>query len=1379
MTGPMRGWLAACAAIWVIAAGCGVGRTPNANVAPEITSVAPDKAIVNVPFDYAVAAKGMTPMSFSVVSGPAGFEVHPGSGVVTWTPAEVGTASIEIRVTNLAGSDSQFFDVDVEPLDGPVFTTDPPTDATVGAPYAYDPRVVAREEVTWSAPVAPDGLSIDPETGSVRWTPMPTQAGDQPVTIRATETASGQSTDQSFTIVVIDTGGPAIITSTPPERVFAGQVWRYSATAAGAPTIQWSLQTPSSGTPASGVVIATAPPEGTSVMVEWDTATASPGDYTIALQVDNGLGQPNTQEITVTVDPRPPVPEIDLVTTPPPATIFVGSMYDYDVELVPGTESAGIVFSLVGATVPSDLAVTIDPESGQVAFSATESNGEIEYRYTVRAQNVLGEGDEATIAVDALYPPAAPMLTVTPATAFTVQVGSGFPGASATATGNPDPILTIAGTLPDFLEFDPLTGSLTASTAKPAPEESDIGQYAFDIVAASDEGTDSVTIDITVVAAPPAVDSITPAAGRRQSAVPVVVRGAGFVASAAPVIRLELGEYRETLATTFIDEGTLSAIVPIESTRPPGVYDVVVDQGSTTALAKRFTVTDGDGSVLSGTIGENVTLTAAASPHIVTGNVRIEGGATVTAEPGAVVMFDGDSNLRIDVGTGSAGALVADGGEPGVGDQVVFTRFQEVGGVASGGHYRGLRFGANTMSAATLLRNVVVEFGGRRNASSEQGAIEVLGGAVPRIHQSVVRESLNYGLYARAGAGSDTTDWFDQNQLTANGRAPISIGSEEVSTLGPDLDLSSNGQDRIFVRGSTVSRPNATWRHYGVPYYLSAGLVVRGGGTLRIAAGNELRFAASRLLRVSTGGANGEAGRLVAAGTPTAPIRMVADVGTWNGLHLDDNVQAGTALRNVRIEGFSGSVNGGLRVDAAAATAIVENCSFESAEAGSVSVYLAGGARLSSFENNVLVAGALSVDAPMPGFSDVLTVSSIFETPLRVRGGSVAGFRMSWARPRAGDDATQPIRPSGTLVVTNGALHIAAGNRIEMPLDGQIIMNDSSLVVDGTASAPVFFEPASTAAYWNRILLRGNGADGESRVRHAVLAAPGSDPSLDASTQRAAIVVSMGVTAPSTPAVSDTTIVNSNGYGMTFADGTHCGGGCADNVITGSRFSALRMHANYIGRFGDGNALVGNNTSGTFGHEGVWVVGDVVDTSATWPSHEVPYVVQGDLEVRQSFPFDPVPVMTIEPGAELRFASNRRLRVGEGNDGILDAQGTGTAPIVFTSVDDTTPVYWRGIDFNQGSDGSTLDHVVVSYGGGSDGVGNVNFRMGAVVTVGAATLSYSEEYAAAIYDGSAPMFVGPPTSRVYARNGQAANPGVGDPAFDCVVELGTGACDPL
>ncbi len=1352
-------------------AGCGVGR-PTQSQAPRITSTPPSTATVGVPFFYTVTANGLTPMLYALGAGREGMSLDPATGIVTWTPQVEGTESATIVVSTIAGSDAQSCDVVVETPGGPVFISTPPAEATVAAEYSYDPEVVAKGKVTWSVPVAPEGMTIDAETGAVRWTPAANQAGTQSVTIRATENDGGAFADQSFTVTVTDTGGPAVITSIPPDRVYQGETFAYEATAAGAPTIVWTVGEPSMGTPAMGVTIVNDPPEGAAVTVEWETSGVAPGDYTFALQVSNGLGSPNVQELTVTVDPRPPIPVIDLVSDPPPATVFVGDLYSYDASLTSGSDSPDTVWSIVeGSTVPLELAITIDPDTGMVAFTASMANGEMQYAYGLRATNAVGEADQATITVDAVFPPATPVLTVTPATMFILEVGESFPGASASATGSPAPVLTVSGTLPDFVEFDSLTGLLSASSSKRAPGVGDIGAYAFDIVATNSEGTDSATIDISVIAAPPALDSITPAAGRRQSDVPITVRGSGFVSMASPTVVLELGGYTEAVPTTFVDHETLTATIPTDLSRPPGVYDVIVDQGSTTALTKRFIVTAGDGSTLSGTVTTNTTLTAADSPYHVTGDVAIESGATLTLEPGTVLMFDGSTNRRIDVGVNSAGALVANGGAPGVGDPIVLTRFQGVGGPAPSGHYRGLRFGSNVISATTSVGNMVIEFAGRRDAATDQGAIEVLSGAAPPIRNSLIRESLNHGLYAQGGAGSDTVDWFAENQLTANARSPINIGADAVSTLGANLELTSNGRDRVFVRTPTVSRPNASWIDYGVPFFLNQGIVVRNGSVLTVPPGAELRFGSGHALEVSTAT---ERGTLIASGTPEAPIRMVPDtgiLGDWDGIHLGANIGAGTVLRNVRIEDFSGSPNGGLRLDSpaipGARNAIVESCLIQSNAPGSVGAHLASGARMSSFESNVLDVVSLSVDADLVGFSDVLRASNTYEAPLQVRASTATGVDLVWVAPLASDASKQPIRPTGDLLVAAGSLTVAAGAQVQMPLDGQLQIVASQLVVDGGATDPVVIAPAPGAPYWNRILLRGTGATGASQIRHAVLDSAGSDPALGADASRAALVVEANGGLPATPTVSNTTITNSNGYGMVFFDQTHCAGDCDANTVTGARFSGLRMFANFIGRFGSGNALAGNNTSSTLGHEGVWVDGDVVDVDASWPKNDVPYVVQGDVDVRQSTPFDPVPRLIIEPGAELRFAEDRSLRIGQGNDGMLDARGTAANRVRFTTFDLATPRHWRGIEFGQGSDGSTVDEATVSYGGRNPDTGNLNFLSGSFVTIGSVTFAHSNHYAGVADVGSGPVFIGPSTDRVYTFNG-----------FDCIHDIAAGTCDP-
>jgi hypothetical protein len=142
------------------------------------------------------------------------------------------------------------------------------------------------------------------------------------------------------------------------------------------------------------------------------------------------------------------------------------------------------------------------------------------------------------------------------------------------------------------------------------------------------------------------------------------------------------------------------------------------------------------------------------------------------------------------------------------------------------------------------------------------------------------------------------------------------------------------------------------------------------------------------------------------------------------------------------MEGLGAAVNGGLRIDNPGnpgdRIAIVEGCLIESSQPGSVGVNVYNSARLSSFQDNVLDVDGLSVSAAMRGFGDVLGPSNTYEAPLRVRRGTISGADLVWTKPLASDASTQPIRPTGSLTVTDGSLTIEAGNRIEMPVNGQL-----------------------------------------------------------------------------------------------------------------------------------------------------------------------------------------------------------------------------------------------------------------------------------------------------------------------------------------------------
>ena len=52
--------------------------------------------------------------TFSIVSGPAGMTVNPDTGIVTWTPSNTGTFSVEVAATNSQGQGTASFTVNVD-----------------------------------------------------------------------------------------------------------------------------------------------------------------------------------------------------------------------------------------------------------------------------------------------------------------------------------------------------------------------------------------------------------------------------------------------------------------------------------------------------------------------------------------------------------------------------------------------------------------------------------------------------------------------------------------------------------------------------------------------------------------------------------------------------------------------------------------------------------------------------------------------------------------------------------------------------------------------------------------------------------------------------------------------------------------------------------------------------------------------------------------------------------------------------------------------------------------------------------------------------------------------------------------------------------------
>jgi len=200
--------------------GCsGGGATDGsaaANAAPVITSTPTTAGTQGTPYSYdanATDPNGNT-LTYSLVASladpvPFGMTIDPTSGLIEWTPAaQEGPNPVTLQVSNGSLSSTQSFTVTVvaetvKPLP-PVFIS-LPTLPPAFENSAYSTTVIAadgnNDAITYRVTAAPTGLTIDPASGVISWTPDVTQVGTKTVTVEAQD-STGRATSQTFTISV-------------------------------------------------------------------------------------------------------------------------------------------------------------------------------------------------------------------------------------------------------------------------------------------------------------------------------------------------------------------------------------------------------------------------------------------------------------------------------------------------------------------------------------------------------------------------------------------------------------------------------------------------------------------------------------------------------------------------------------------------------------------------------------------------------------------------------------------------------------------------------------------------------------------------------------------------------------------------------------------------------------------------------------------------------------------------------------------------------------------------------------------------------------------------------------------------------------------------
>src|SRR5439155_17567572 len=139
-----------------------------------------------------VAETDGDPLTFSLPTHPAGMTIDSTTGRVTWTPPNaLGPNAVTVRVSDgRSPAVMQNFTLTVvsqNPNHAPAITSQPVTTGTAGQVYAYDVTATDPDgdPLEFSLDQAPPGLSIHPQTGTIRWIPTLDQLGQNSVTVRA------------------------------------------------------------------------------------------------------------------------------------------------------------------------------------------------------------------------------------------------------------------------------------------------------------------------------------------------------------------------------------------------------------------------------------------------------------------------------------------------------------------------------------------------------------------------------------------------------------------------------------------------------------------------------------------------------------------------------------------------------------------------------------------------------------------------------------------------------------------------------------------------------------------------------------------------------------------------------------------------------------------------------------------------------------------------------------------------------------------------------------------------------------------------------------------------------------------------------------------
>lgn len=278
-------------------------------------------------------------------------------------------------------------------------------------------------------------------------------------------------------------------------------------------------------------------------------------------------------------------------------------------------------------------------------------------------------------------------------------------------------------------------------------------------------------------------------------------------------------------------------------------------------------------------------------------------------------------------------------------------------------------------------------------------------------------------------------------------------------------------------------------------------------------------------------------------------------------------------------------------------------------------------------------------------------------------------------------------------VTAAAELTVAPGVVVHFSEDVVFTINENggALIAEGTAEKGIVFTSADEAGdvHWGGLVVKSSSSKNilnYTRVSYA----GGEDNLLYASSawRKGGIAVSNDGRLK----LTNSTLANNLGDGI-FVEGANSLTEFTGNAFANNADYAMSVSINQAGVI-DAASTFADNGDTEKRENVVRIYDSSLDEDQQWVAlnSDASYVMVGNVTLNAE--------LTVDAGARLEFEEDIWMSVASG--GALIASGTQDNKIIFTSTNPDEAQYWGGIVVKSSSTKNSLDHVVISYGGGFD-----------------------------------------------------------------------------